>query len=197
MIEAVDRAGVLCFPFQGIMRLRGADVKRRIDAGEIGDLIAPAPDQPLVDRRGLVPSGTAGLVRRSGAGAGRRVHRRGDLLDRLLPVADRERDRAGRGEVANLVHKDIAVEDWGMATFTFANGVIATLEASWTINAPRRAGRRRSRTASCGWRSSARAARSSINGSARRGGRCWRPAPRIGSSSGSRRNPSHLQRPSL
>jgi predicted dehydrogenase len=41
-------------------------------------------------------------------------------------------------KVANLVHTDIAVEDWGMATFTFANGLIATLEASWTITAPRK-----------------------------------------------------------
>ena len=43
-------------------------------------------------------------------------------------------------KTANLVHKDIAVEDWGMATFTFANGIHATLEAAWTINAPRRTG---------------------------------------------------------
>lgn len=43
-------------------------------------------------------------------------------------------------KIANLVHKDIAVEDWGMATFTMANGIIATLEASWTINAPRKSG---------------------------------------------------------
>ena len=42
--------------------------------------------------------------------------------------------------MANLVHKDIDVEDWGMATFTFANGVVATLEASWTINSPRKSG---------------------------------------------------------
>jgi predicted dehydrogenase len=42
--------------------------------------------------------------------------------------------------MANLVHKDIGVEDWGMATFTFANGIIATLEAAWTINAPRKTG---------------------------------------------------------
>src|SRR4030095_16050639 len=40
----------------------------------------------------------------------------------------------------NLVHKHIEVEDWGMATFPFASGLIATLEASWTINAPRKTG---------------------------------------------------------
>src|SRR5215210_3642271 len=43
-------------------------------------------------------------------------------------------------KMANLVHKDIQVEDWGMATFTFANGVIATLEGAWTINSPRKTG---------------------------------------------------------
>jgi predicted dehydrogenase len=42
--------------------------------------------------------------------------------------------------MANLVHKDIEVEDWGFGTFTFANGVVATLEAAWTINAPRKTG---------------------------------------------------------
>jgi predicted dehydrogenase len=40
--------------------------------------------------------------------------------------------------MANLVHKDIGVEDWGLATFTFENGVVATLEASWTINSPKK-----------------------------------------------------------
>jgi predicted dehydrogenase len=42
--------------------------------------------------------------------------------------------------VANLVHTDIAVEDWGFATFVFASGVIATLEGAWTIAAPRATG---------------------------------------------------------
>src|SRR5206468_882243 len=41
-------------------------------------------------------------------------------------------------KIGNLVHTDIAVEDWGMATFTTASGIVATLEASWTINAPRK-----------------------------------------------------------
>jgi predicted dehydrogenase len=40
--------------------------------------------------------------------------------------------------LANFVHKDIEVEDWGLATFTCQNGVVATLEASWTINSPKK-----------------------------------------------------------
>src|SRR5262249_59660808 len=47
---------------------------------------------------------------------------------------------AVEARVGNLVHKDIAVEDWGMATFTMASGIIATLEAAWTISAPRMSG---------------------------------------------------------
>jgi predicted dehydrogenase len=42
--------------------------------------------------------------------------------------------------MANLVHQDIAVEDWGMATINFANGVVATLEASWTVTVPQPTG---------------------------------------------------------
>ncbi len=99
-----------------------------------------APDGPMVHRRGLVPVGHAGLVRRSRQGARRRVHRRGHLLDRLLPLAGRQRSGRGRREDAQHRPHDIAVEDWGLATFTFANGVIATLEAAWTINAPRKTG---------------------------------------------------------
>ena len=42
--------------------------------------------------------------------------------------------------MANFVHKDVPLEDWGFAIFTFANGVIATLEYAWTINAPTKTG---------------------------------------------------------
>ena len=33
MVDAVEAAGVTCFPFQGIMRLRFGDLKARIDTG--------------------------------------------------------------------------------------------------------------------------------------------------------------------
>ena len=37
MVEAVDAAGVTCMPFQGLMRLRCAGIKARIEQGVIGD----------------------------------------------------------------------------------------------------------------------------------------------------------------
>src|SRR5207302_6908446 len=39
MVEAVEAAGVSCFPLQGMMRLRAADLKARIDQGEIGKIV--------------------------------------------------------------------------------------------------------------------------------------------------------------
>lgn len=140
MVDAVRRARVVCFPFQGIIRLRLADVKPRLDRGELGRLIllhqtcrwSIAEDAPGSGRPGWF--------------ADPRQVPGGALIDEGIYWMDCFRWLAGsevvevEARTANLVHTDIDVEDWGMATFTFANGVIATLEASWTIAAPRRTG---------------------------------------------------------
>lgn len=38
--------------------------------------------------------------------------------------------------IGNLVHHDLPVEDWGVAHFSFENGIEASMEASWTIVTP-------------------------------------------------------------
>ena len=38
MVAVVEASGVVCVPFQGLMRLRHQSLKTRLDAGEIGDL---------------------------------------------------------------------------------------------------------------------------------------------------------------
>src|SRR5438552_7261619 len=43
MVEVVEVAGVTCMPLQGIMRLRAADLKTRIDQGEIGNIAVVHP----------------------------------------------------------------------------------------------------------------------------------------------------------
>jgi predicted dehydrogenase len=140
MVGTVETAGVVCVPFQGIMRLRSAELKARLDQGEIGDIAvihqtsrwSIAEDWPNSGQPGwfVDPKHVPG----------------GALIDEGIYWLDLLRWLAGsevlkiEGKIANLVHKDIAVEDWGMASFTFANGIIATLEGSWTINAPRKTG---------------------------------------------------------
>ena len=83
------------------------------------------------------------------------------------------RQRRGRGGRADAQHRpsDIAVEDWGFALFTFANGVTATLEASWTINAPRKTGPSPKHNVWSGSRWSAHAVRCWTSRSDRRWGR--------------------------
>jgi predicted dehydrogenase len=140
MVDAVRAAGVACFPFQGIMRLRAAALKDRIDNGDIGDVAVMHQACRWSIAEDAFGSGTPGWF------ADPRQVPGGALIDEGIYWIDLFRWIAAsevvlvEAKIANLVHKDIAVEDWGMATFTFANGIIATLEASWTINAPRRTG---------------------------------------------------------
>jgi predicted dehydrogenase len=140
MVDAVEAAGISCLAFQGIMRLRFADLKARIDAGLIGEVMRLHQASRWSIAEDWYNSGTPGWFADPGKVPG------GAFIDEGIYWVDLFRWLSGsdviqvEAKTANLVHKDIAVEDWGMATFTFANGVVATLEASWTINAPRKTG---------------------------------------------------------
>jgi len=140
MVRAVDRAGIVCVPFEGMMRLRLADLKARVDSGSIGDLAVMHQVSRWSIAEDWYNSGTPGWF------ADPRQVPGGALVDEGIYWIDFFRWLAGSDVVdveartANLVHKDIDVEDWGMATLAFANGIVATLEASWTINAPRKSG---------------------------------------------------------
>ena len=140
MIAAVEAAGVSCLPFQGISRLRFADIKARIGAGDIGDLVLLHHVCRWSIAEDWYRSGTPGWF------ADPRQVPGGAFIDEGIYWIDLFRWLANSevvqvdARMANLVHKDIEVEDWGMATFTFASGLVATLEASWTINAPRKTG---------------------------------------------------------
>jgi scyllo-inositol 2-dehydrogenase (NAD+) len=140
MVDAVEAAGVLCFPFQGIMRLRATELKGRVDRGEIGDLILIHQTSRWSIAEDWYKSGKPGWFADPKHVPG------GAFIDEGIYWIDLFRWLSGsdvvqvEAKMANLVHKDIAVEDWGMATFTFANGLIATLEAAWTINAPKKTG---------------------------------------------------------
>ena len=140
MVEAVERAGVTCFPFQGGVRLGGADLKARLDAGEIGDIVVMHAGGRWSIAEDWHNSGRPGWFADPKQVPG------GAFIDEGIYSIGQLRWLAGsevvqvEAKMANLVHKDIGVEDWGMATFTFANGIIATLEAGWTINSPRKIG---------------------------------------------------------
>jgi predicted dehydrogenase len=140
MVKAVDEAGVTCVAFQGLFRLGMADLKRRLDEGLIGDIAVMHITARWSIAEDWLRSGQPGWFADPKQVPG------GAFIDEGIYSMEQLRWLAGsevvqvEAKIANLVHKDIAVEDWGMATFTFGNGVLATLEASWTINSPRKSG---------------------------------------------------------
>jgi predicted dehydrogenase len=140
MVEAVESSGVKCVAFQGTKRLRSGDLKARLDAGEIGDIIVMHQTARWSIAEDWYRSGKPGWFADPKHAPG------GAFIDEGIYWIDQLRWLAGseivqvEAKMANLVHRDIELEDWGMATFTFANGIIATLEAGWTINSPRKTG---------------------------------------------------------
>ena len=140
MVKVVKRSGVKCLPFQAMYRSRWAGLKKRIDAGLIGDIVVMHSTGRWSIAEDWWRSGKAGWFADPKQVPG------GALIDEGIYGVDQLRWLAGApvvevsAKTANLVHKDIGVEDWGMATFTYANGVVATLEAGWTINSPRTTG---------------------------------------------------------
>jgi predicted dehydrogenase len=137
MVAAVQQAGVKCVAFQGIKRLQSAALKARIDAGEIGDIIVMHQTARWSIAEDWYRSGQPGWFVDPQQVPG------GAFIDEGIYWIDFLRWLAGsevvevEARMANLVHHELQVEDWGMATFKFANGIVATLEGAWTINAPR------------------------------------------------------------
>jgi predicted dehydrogenase len=140
MVDAVERAGVSCVALQAIMRLRAAALKTRIDRGELGDVVLLHQTCRWSIAEDWFYSGTPGwFVDPQQVPGGAFIDEGIYWIDLFRWLARSEIVQV-EAKTANLVHKDIGVEDWGFAIFTFANGIIATLEASWTINAPRKTG---------------------------------------------------------
>lgn len=140
MIEAVDASGVHCVAFQGIKRLAAAALKARLDAGEIGEIRVMHQTARWSIAEDWYRSGRPGWFADPGQVPG------GAFIDEGIYWIDMLRWLAGseivqvEARMGNLVHRDIGVEDWGLATFGFANGITATLEGAWTINSPRATG---------------------------------------------------------
>ncbi len=140
MVKAVEEARVKCVPFQGMFRLTAADLKRRLDEGVIGDIVVMHDTGRWSIAEDWFRSGRPGWFADPKQTPGGAFIDEGIYsLEQLMWLAGSEVAEVS-AKMANLVHKDIEVEDWGMATFTFENGVIGTLEASWTINSPQKTG---------------------------------------------------------
>jgi predicted dehydrogenase len=140
MIDAVERTGIVCVPFQSQTRLRAAGLRARIDRGDVGALAVLHATARWSIAEDWFRSGAPGWFADPAHVPG------GAFIDEGIYWLDGFRYLAGsevvevHARMANLVHTDLAVEDWGQAFLTFENGVRATLEAGWTIAAPKATG---------------------------------------------------------
>nr|WP_248930937.1 Gfo/Idh/MocA family oxidoreductase [Paenibacillus hamazuiensis] len=97
--------------------------KRQIEAGDIGDIVAIA-----ATNHGKMPGGWFTDPELAGGGA---------VLDHTVHVVDLMRwflqseVKEVYAEAGTLLH-DIPVDDCGLLSMTFENGVIATLDTSWS-----------------------------------------------------------------
>ncbi len=136
VVAAVNHAGVGFFPLEALQASGGAarQYGQWLQEGRIGD-----PISATVIRRGGLPTQewpgvhvarTWWLDAGKAPGGGWIDHAIYDvhMLRKLLQA---EVVRV-TGATANLVHKDIPLEDFGVATLTFDNGVVATLEVTWS-----------------------------------------------------------------
>ncbi len=140
MVSVVESAGVLCVPFQVVARLGAMGLKQRIDNNEIGDIAVMHQTSRWSIAEDWFRSGKPGWFVDSNHVPGGALIDEGIYAIELFSWLTDSEIVEVEARLANIVHTDIDVEDWGMATFTLSNGVIATLEAAWTINAPRKSG---------------------------------------------------------
>jgi predicted dehydrogenase len=137
MVAAVQRAGVLAFPFDGHMRLQYAELKARIDRGEIGDVLLMHQTSRWSIAEDWTNSGRPGWFADPKHVPG------GALIDEGIYWIDFFRWLTGaevataEARIGNILHKELGVEDWGFGIFTMTNGVVCTLEGAWTIVSPR------------------------------------------------------------
>ena len=140
IVEAVEGAGVTCIPFQSLMRFRYASLKKRIASGEIGEVLLVHATCRWSIAEDWYRSGSPGWFADPSYVPGGALIDDGIYWIDLTEWLTDSRIVHAEARTGNLVHRDIDVEDWGMATFTLDNDVVATLEASWTINAPAKTG---------------------------------------------------------
>ncbi|HLZ08018.1 MAG TPA: Gfo/Idh/MocA family oxidoreductase [Chloroflexota bacterium] len=140
MVDAIRRSGVTCMPFQGTYRVGWAGVKRRLTDSAIGDVVVMHATSRWSIAEDWFHSGKPGwFADPTQVPGGAFIDEGVYAIDQLCWLAESSVVEVS-ARVANLVHDDIGVEDWGFANLTFSNGIVATIEASWTINSPRKSG---------------------------------------------------------
>lgn len=142
VVEEVERAGVHYFPYESYARLTSLfqTIRRWVSEGRVGDIqtifFSHEASVPVEWKDSDRPGWWTMRDRTPGGG----------WIDHAIYQVDLMRWLAGAevvrsdGQIGNIRHKNLSVEDFGTATFLLSSGAVATCEAHWL--APKGAFRR-------------------------------------------------------
>lgn len=139
VVRAVECAGVKAITLEAEAMFENPLTKKKIEEGLIGEIVHINASSHSGMPEDWYLSGKPGWFAEPGQVLG------GGYLDYSIYCIEALRwftksevREINFARVDTLIHKDLKVDDWGIAFFTFANGVTATLEAGWTIVIPKR-----------------------------------------------------------
>ena len=110
--------------------------KELIQQGKVGEIICiTETGRYLLSRSGPECKEPGWYAEGVKAGGGGFVDHAVHQLDALRWLLNDEAEQV-LAYTNNLVHKEIEVEDYGIATFKFSKGTVATVESTWTVVPP-------------------------------------------------------------
>jgi len=138
IVETIKQTGIKAVPLDALFKMNRS-IKKQIEKGEIGDIVFLGSSCHTGIAEDWYRSGTPGWFVDPHYVPG------GALLDEAIYniqllrfYANSEVKEVNYARIDNLVHKDINVEDFGIGFLTFENGIIAKIEASWSIVTPQK-----------------------------------------------------------
>jgi len=137
IIQAIEKTGVKCMMnFTRRVKPHFIKAKELIQEGKIGQIVCIAETGRYLLPESEPKSKEPGWYAvRSKAGGGGFIDHGVHQFDALRWLLDDEVEQVS-GYVSNLIYKEIEVEDYGIATFKFSKGVVATIESTWTVVPP-------------------------------------------------------------
>jgi predicted dehydrogenase len=135
IVDAVNKAGVIFIP--GESRSREAAQNQLLHEWVVGGRIGRVTSAQFSLAGGL-PQGWPGAANDGGWWVDPNRAPGGGWIDHSLYQIDRMRWLLGEevtevsGRVANLLHPDLAVEDYGHAIVTFSGGAMVSIEDTWS-----------------------------------------------------------------
>ncbi len=137
IIRAVEKAGVVADTVEGEFVAAHRDVIEMINKKEIGDVVFVSAAYHTAIAEDWLTSGKPGWFVDPTRVPGGALMDEGIYCMQLLQhIVGKKVKRVLYGKTANLVHKDIKIEDWGLGILEFENGVIGRVEADWTLVKP-------------------------------------------------------------